>query len=150
MGKWVLYSRATREACTQAISVGGRSIATLCDPMDCMDCSPRASSVHGILQARILEQVAMPSPRGSYRPRDQTRVSCISCTAGEFFTAEPLGKPVLRLQQWSNILSITPACLSKPTPGHELHTSRTYTHSPLQPLPCFTPSPPLTQQISIC
>ena len=39
----------------------------LCDPMDC---SLPASSVHGILQARILEWVAMPSSRGSSPPRD--------------------------------------------------------------------------------
>ena len=45
---------------------------TLCDPMDC---SPPGSSVHGILQARILEWVAMPSSRGSSWPRDQTSVS---------------------------------------------------------------------------
>ena len=38
------------------------------------------SSVHGILQARILEWVAMPSSRGSFRPRNRTRVSGISCT----------------------------------------------------------------------
>ena len=37
------------------------------------------SSVHGILQARILEWVAMPSSRGSSWPRDQTQVSYISC-----------------------------------------------------------------------
>ena len=37
-------------------------MSTLCDPMDC---SPPGSSVHGILQARILEWVAMPSSRGS-------------------------------------------------------------------------------------
>ena len=37
-----------------------------------MDCSPPGSSVHGILQARILEWVAMPSSRGSSRSRDQT------------------------------------------------------------------------------
>ena len=49
---------------------------TLCDPMDC---SPPGSSVHGILQARVLEWVAMPSSRGSSQPRDQTHVSCISC-----------------------------------------------------------------------
>ena len=42
---------------------------TLCNPMDC---SPRGSSVHGILQARILEWVAVPFSRGSSRPRDQT------------------------------------------------------------------------------
>ena len=46
-----------------------QSCLTLCDPMDC---SPPGSSVHGILQARILEWVAMPSSRGSSKPRDQT------------------------------------------------------------------------------
>ena len=35
----------------------------------------------------------MPSSRGSSQPRDRTPISCGSCTAGEFFTAEPLGKP---------------------------------------------------------
>ena len=54
---------------------------TLCDPMDC---SPPGSSVHGILQARILEWVAMPSSRGSSQPRDQTHVSYISCISGQF------------------------------------------------------------------
>ena len=58
-----------------------------------MDHSPPGSSVHGILQARILEWVAMPSSRGSSRPRNQTHVSCVSCIAGGFFTAEPPGKP---------------------------------------------------------
>ena len=60
---------------------------TLCNPMDC---SPPGSSVYGILQARTLEWVAMPSCRGSSWPRDQTRISCI---ARRFFTAEPPGKP---------------------------------------------------------
>ena len=45
---------------------------TLCDPMDC---SPPGSSAHGILQARILEWVAMPSSRGSSWSGDQTLVS---------------------------------------------------------------------------
>ena len=44
----------------------------------------------GILQARILEWVAMPSSRGSSQPRDGIQVSCI---AGRFFTTEPAGKP---------------------------------------------------------
>ena len=39
---------------------------------DAMDCSPPGSSVHGILQARILEWVVMPSSRGFSRPRDGT------------------------------------------------------------------------------
>ena len=42
-------------------------------------CSPLGSSVPGILQARILEWVAMPSSRGSSRLRDGTRVSYVSC-----------------------------------------------------------------------
>ena len=44
-----------------------QSCPTLCDPMDC---SMPGSSVHGILWARILEWVAMPSFRGSSQPRD--------------------------------------------------------------------------------
>ena len=47
---------------------------TLCD---LMNCSPPASSVHGIFQARILEWVAIPFSRGSFWPRDQTLKSCI-------------------------------------------------------------------------
>ena len=52
----------------------------LCDPMDC---SPPVSSVHGILQMRLLEWVAMPSSRGFSWPKDQT---CVSWIAGVFFT----------------------------------------------------------------
>ena len=53
---------------------------TLCDPKDC---SFPGSSVHGILQARILEWGAIPFSRGPSQPRDQTQVSHI---AGRFFT----------------------------------------------------------------
>ena len=49
-------------------------------PCHPVDCSPPGSSVRGILQARILEWVAMPSFRGSSHPRDRTRVSYVSCT----------------------------------------------------------------------
>ena len=73
------------------------SCRTLCDPKDC---SPPGSSVHGILQARILEWVAMPSSTGSRWPRDRTRVSCSSCIAGRFFfTTEPPGKPTTVLER---------------------------------------------------
>ena len=44
-----------------------------------MDCSPPSSSVHGILQAGILEWVATPSLRESSQPRDQTQVSYVFC-----------------------------------------------------------------------
>ena len=53
---------------------------TFCNPMYC---SSPGSSVHGILQARILEWIAICFSRRSSQPRDQTQVSCI---AGRFFT----------------------------------------------------------------
>ena len=53
---------------------------TLCDPMDC---SLLGSSVHGILQARMLGWVAILFSRAPLQPRDQTPASCI---AGRFFT----------------------------------------------------------------
>ena len=57
-----------------------------------MDHSPPGSSVHGLLQVRILEWVAMPSSRGSSQPRDRTQVSWI---VGRFFTipSEPPENP---------------------------------------------------------
>ena len=57
------------------------SVAKLCPTLcNFLDCSPLGSSVHGILQARILEWVAIPFSRGSSRPRAWTRVSCGFCT----------------------------------------------------------------------
>ena len=64
-----------------------QSCPTLCDPMDC---SPSGSSVHGILQARVLEWVAISFSRGSFRQRDWTRISRIFCIGMQFFTTEPL------------------------------------------------------------
>ena len=62
-----------------------------------IDSSPPGSSVHGILQARILEWVAIPFSRGSSRPRDQTQISCI---AGGFFTVVAEG--LLFVIQWTH------------------------------------------------
>ena len=73
--------------------VGGdsaQSCLILCNPLDC---SP-SGSVHGVSQARILEWVAISFSRGSSRPRDQTRVSCISCIGRRFCTGAPLGQKV--------------------------------------------------------
>ena len=60
-----------------------------------MDCSPAGSSVHGILQARILEWVAIAYSRDYFWPRDWTWGSPIhvSCISGGFFTVEKTGKP---------------------------------------------------------
>ena len=57
---------------------------TLCGPMD--------YTVHGILQARILEWVAVPFSRGSSQPRDRTQVSHI---AGGFFTRQATRKAIV-------------------------------------------------------
>ena len=79
-------------------SEAAQSCPTLHDPMDC---SLPGSSIHGILQARIVEWVAISFSRGSSQPRDQTRVSRI---AGRCFTTcatrvvcnhEPQLKPVV-------------------------------------------------------
>ena len=74
-----------------------QSCPTLCDPMDC---SPPGSSVHVILQARILEWVAISFSRGSSKPRDRPQVSHIS--GRRFLTSEPPGKPLHPTQAFTN------------------------------------------------
>ena len=69
------------------LKLATQSSLTLCDPMDC---SPPDSSVHGILQARILEWVAISFSRGSSQPRDQTQVTHI---VKDYLPTEPPGKP---------------------------------------------------------
>ena len=76
-----------------------QSCLTLCDPVDCISSS---SSVHGILQARIREWVAISSSRESSQPRDGTRISYVSSLAGGFInssTRRPLS-PQGSLCQW--------------------------------------------------
>ena len=66
------------------------SCPTLCDSMYC---SPSGPFVHGILQERILEWVAIPSSRGFPDPGMETESPALSpALAGRFFTAEPPGK----------------------------------------------------------
>ena len=57
-----------------------------------MDCNPPGSSVHGILQARILEWVAISFSRGSSWHRDQIHIYCVSCIAGGFLTTWAVGE----------------------------------------------------------
>ena len=66
--------------CVSIIILVAQSCLTLCHPMDC---SLPGSSVHRILQARILEWVAISFSRGSSWPKDQTWISCIE---GKFLT----------------------------------------------------------------
>ena len=68
-----------------------KSCLTLCDPMDC---GPPGSSVHGMLQARILEWVAILFSRGSSRPRDRTWVSCMA--SSEVLEEKEIEKPRLK------------------------------------------------------
>ena len=60
-----------------------------------LDCSPAGSSVHGILQARILEWVTTFSSRGSSPPRDQAHLSCLQLGS---FPLAPSGKPMSNLR----------------------------------------------------
>ena len=70
-------------------------VAQLCLILyDSTDCSLPGSSVHGILQAKILDWVAISFFRGSSQPRDQTLVSCI---AGRFFATWAT------MEDWSNL-----------------------------------------------
>ena len=89
MGKTVFISASNFHAkalvcvCVcMCVCVVSQLCPTLHNPMD-YTCSPLGSSVHEILQARILEWVVIPFSRGSFWLRDGTQVSCI---AGGFFT----------------------------------------------------------------
>ena len=85
--KWQNYEMKEIIGCQESTLVQGRKVKVLvtqlcpalCDPMDC---SQPGSSVHGILQARVLEWVAIPSPR-IFLTREWT---CVSCIEGKFFT----------------------------------------------------------------
>ena len=69
-----------------------QSCLTLGDPMVSQS-RPPGSSIHGILQARILGWVAMPSSREPFQPRDQTCFSCGSCIAGVSLLLSHRGSP---------------------------------------------------------
>ena len=86
-----------------------QSCPTLWNPIYC---SLLDSSVHRILQARLLEWVAIPFSSGSFWPRDQTLVSCI---AGGFFTIRAGGKPQVEhkhLGKWTGERATTLLFLS--------------------------------------
>ena len=87
-----------REACVCAKPLW--LCPTLCNPLDC---SPPGYSVHGILQARILEWVAISYSRGSSQPRDQTHISYVSCVCRRVLYHQcHLGIPLKRSTQPGN------------------------------------------------
>ena len=77
---WSYGQMAEHSWRTLSVCVSHSVMSTFCNPMDC---SPPGSSVREILQARLLEWVAIFFSRGSSRPRDWIWVFCI---AGRFFT----------------------------------------------------------------
>ena len=82
-----LHLSSLTDTCVHASSVTW-SCPTLCDPKDC---SPPGSSVHGILQARILEWVAISSSKGSSQPRDR---NCVSCLQAASLPLSQQGRPL--------------------------------------------------------
>jgi len=85
---WDEGLRGSRENCVHAKSL--QSCPALCNPMDY---SPSGSSVHGTLQARTLEWIAISSSRGSSQLKDGIRFSYVSC----------IGRRVL--YHWHHLLS---------------------------------------------
>ena len=91
-----------------------QSCLTLCNPMDC---SSPGSSVHGILQARILEWFSIPFWRGLSQPRDLTQVPCIP---SRFFTVWT--KKEVPIQNKKNFFKVNPQAMHvfavvTPVPG---------------------------------
>ena len=77
------------------------SVAQSCPPLcDPLDCSPPGSSIHGTLQARILEWLAISSSRGSSRHRDRTHISCVSCI-GRLILYHWTTKEVQAMANWT-------------------------------------------------
>ena len=87
------------------------AVATVAIPFQ-MNCGPPGSSVGGILQARILQGIAISFSRGPSWPRDQTLVFCI---AGRFFTIWTTGK----IQPQRKAL---PKSVQTTTQWHSFHT----------------------------
>ena len=116
-----------------------QSVPTLWDPMDC---NPPGSSVHGILQARALERVAMPSSRGSSGPRDWTWVFCISCISRRIlYPLNHLGSSHVRLWLlcWTiNVIEHFHQHRELPVPAQFYHEIPRITEHDL-PLLCFSP-----------
>ena len=73
-----------------------QSCPTLCDPMD--------YTLHGILQARILEWITFLFSRGSSQPRNQTQVFCI--TGGFFYQLSHKGSPCMMIRAYSQLLRL--------------------------------------------
>ena len=109
---------------TEAVFVCARSLQpcwALCDPVDC---SPPGSSVHGILQARTLEQVAVPSSRGIFLTQELNPCLFMSPAFAEgFFTPSATWEDdteAILLKMMKNYISIFS---NEPKPDYGLHNA---------------------------
>ena len=128
-----------------------QSYPTRCDPMDS---SPPGSSVHGILQARILEWVATSFSMVSSQPRDQNQVSCFSCIGRWVLYHWATWEVPLEFYQFSSVTQSCPTlcdpvdCSTPGIPVHHqlLELAQIHVHwvgDAIQPyLPLSSPSPP--------
>ena len=78
---YLIYPNITFSYALYAVCIQLHPI--VCNPLDC---GPPGSCVHGILQARVLDWVAISCSRESSQPRDGTIISCHSYLAGRFLT----------------------------------------------------------------
>ena len=93
--------QTNKNRCHHACMLSCSSCTQLCNPMDC---SLPGFSVHGILQARVLDWIAISSSRRSLWPRDWTCISCISCIGRRVsWLLAPLGKPGVTMIQFSSV-----------------------------------------------
>ena len=100
---------------------------------------PPGSSVHGILQIRILEWVAFLFSRGSSWPRDRTWVSCTAC---RFFTVWASRKPIVKVKSLSRVLLfVTPWTIAYQAPPSMGFSRQEYWSALLFPSPGDLPNP---------
>ena len=90
------------------------------DSCDLMDCSLSGFSIHGVLQARILEWVAISFSRVSSQPRNWIQVSC---TAGRFFTNWAMREHVMSFSYKSKIFDLFPFCIIRVTSNYTINNS---------------------------
>ena len=81
----ILYAKHSSQ-CLAHVCLRAKSLQLCLTLCDTMDCSPPGSSLHAVLQARILERVAMPFSRGSSGPRIELLSLSSPALAGGFFT----------------------------------------------------------------
>ena len=126
---WVTVNPASQFLlvwCTPRKMLVLQSCLALCSPMNC---NPPGSAVHGILQARILEWVAIPFSRESSQPRDQTRSSVLQADS---LPSEPRDLPKPWFWVWIDQSSPSPRI-----PKHYTPQTLIKTHAQIDPAPLY-------------